>query len=776
MNILHAALEYKALVGGVGYVTQGLTQSLNRQGNSTSIVTPGYDVYFTKHYQQEDLEFVTKIKHVYKGKIVESQIHRVKHHVEGADPVFHYLISPTRGSIAEHILDIREDNNIYQSLPWSNSTDRMEYFNSALAGMLRLPSSIPTFDIFHAHAWHTGLASVLAKEFETLTKWKSLYNNNAQTLKKIPHIISTIHMLRSPDHAELRKPEAISSMLKSVGLPDNFANKFPKWKNYINNKFLKRVVLALLYADHITGVSQGLVKELTGDNPQGLDDLFKFFKAEKRITGILNGIQHSKYDATSAENLGEYALDPNNISASKQRIKELLAAKYPKLDPNKIWFCYIARFAKEKGVEWLKTAATAIAEEGGVFIVMGKHVVQKIDNGELKPMYRDLIDELREMPNVFVIDDQQLQDEIGHLVRASVDGISVFSDNEAFGLTIPEGFAHAAPVIGPNIQGVPDSIKDLRLTPNGNGFLYDDKRRSLSIPKAIKAAFTFLREQKAKGTLDSFLKKLLEYSKQFDWDKNSGPKYNELYNRTIASPLLTAEKIHPASSKLLLPQYAVQTAGISIKPDHIFCIGFNKSGTSALDAFFRANKVLALHHAINYRTLASIMFENYKSKKPLLTGIERFTVFSDIEDIYHVKGPLYAQQFYRELERQYPNSKFILNTRDKDAWLRSRQAHIDPSTNMRYVDVLCTRYKCTEEELIARWSAEWDQYHIEVLNYFKDKPNKLHVFDLDDPNAIKKLCESLPEFNLDPSKFTVVNKTQPHPNATKEISTQTFSP
>ncbi|WP_445365621.1 sulfotransferase [Microbulbifer sp. ANSA001] len=164
----------------------------------------------------------------------------------------------------------------------------------------------------------------------------------------------------------------------------------------------------------------------------------------------------------------------------------------------------------------------------------------------------------------------------------------------------------------------------------------------------------------------------------------------------------------------------------------VFQIGFNKCGTTSLNHFFLRNGYKAIHW--DHGNLALQIEDNYLHRRPLLSGYEDFDFFSDMELVS--SRCLYAfEKYYQELDRQYPGSLFILNTRPVDKWIKSRLNHGDGSYLRRFEQI----YSCNREGVIDRWKYEWYKHHSNVLQYFYGRENFL-LFDIenDDGSKIKK--------------------------------------
>ena len=98
------------------------------------------------------------------------------------------------------------------------------------------------------------------------------------------------------------------------------------------------------------------------------------------------------------------------------------------------------------------------------------------------------------------------------------------------------------------------------------------------------------------------------------------------------------------------------------KPHKVFCVGFQKTGTTSMEA---ALEILGYRTASIYGRdwpLARLQAE-YVSH-----GLDLATRYDAVQDM---PWPL----IYRELDAAFPGSKFILTWRDTDRWLASITGH-----------------------------------------------------------------------------------------------------
>lgn len=199
----------------------------------------------------------------------------------------------------------------------------------------------------------------------------------------------------------------------------------------------------------------------------------------------------------------------------------------------------------------------------------------------------------------------------------------------------------------------------------------------------------------------------------------------------------------------------------------IFQIGFNKTGTSSLHNLFKnyTNPKLQSVHWDN-GLLAYSMLINKINNKPLLSGkYESYNFFSDMECVY-TKDNIFHWLFiymddFKTLDVQYPNSKFILNIRDKTNWLKSRAVHRNNSP-VSYIDSHKIYYKCKSyDDVIKIWSDQYDTHIKNVIDYFHGRSDDLLVFDIEkDPfqkfsnffiqSNIQFTIDSLPHINKTP--------------------------
>ena len=159
----------------------------------------------------------------------------------------------------------------------------------------------------------------------------------------------------------------------------------------------------------------------------------------------------------------------------------------------------------------------------------------------------------------------------------------------------------------------------------------------------------------------------------------------------------------------------------------IFQIGFNRCGTRSIDHFFKLHGLKTIHWARGY--LAKSIKADLTAGTIPLENWPDVNVFSDMESIH---GMIEGYKYFRELHVHYPDALFILNTRNGEAWIRSRHAH----TAGNYTDQYRQFYGYDNiESVFDRWRRDWYEHHAAVLSYFSGAfSERLFVWDITQPD------------------------------------------
>ena len=133
--------------------------------------------------------------------------------------------------------------------------------------------------------------------------------------------------------------------------------------------------------------------------------------------------------------------------------------------------------------------------------------------------------------------------------------------------------------------------------------------------------------------------------------------------------------------------------------------------------------------------IKEIIENNYLAGDNIIKGLEGYDAFSDWD------RPPYTVDIVKEFYKQYPDSIYILNTRDLDGWLNSRENHVRKNQERKR--------KNPDEDIgwlkIDRngWEIEFNNHYSEVSKYFEARKGNLLVFDVTKGDDWEKLCPFL---------------------------------
>lgn len=150
---------------------------------------------------------------------------------------------------------------------------------------------------------------------------------------------------------------------------------------------------------------------------------------------------------------------------------------------------------------------------------------------------------------------------------------------------------------------------------------------------------------------------------------------------------------------------------------YVFNIGLNRAGTSSLNDALNYLGISSLHHRFKGERLTTIIKKNQEKGQRLFYGLENFTAFTDFS----------GWDYYKTLDEQYPNSKFIMTYRDLYSWLDSRERHV--KTHGGIVNR-------------ARWEKQYKEKIPEIFNYFRNRKDFL-IINIPEGEGWAKLCPFL---------------------------------
>lgn len=161
----------------------------------------------------------------------------------------------------------------------------------------------------------------------------------------------------------------------------------------------------------------------------------------------------------------------------------------------------------------------------------------------------------------------------------------------------------------------------------------------------------------------------------------------------------------------------------------VFVVGLSKTGTTSLHAGLELMGLRALH--------------NPESMLRLENGALRFSPALAAD--YDALSDLPIAVFFRELDRAFPGSRFILTTRDEESWLASCANHFDASVfrpNAVVRKLMEAAYGTAEFDA-TRFREALRRHDADVGDYFAKRPGDLLIVDIAEADKWKPLSEFL---------------------------------
>lgn len=170
-------------------------------------------------------------------------------------------------------------------------------------------------------------------------------------------------------------------------------------------------------------------------------------------------------------------------------------------------------------------------------------------------------------------------------------------------------------------------------------------------------------------------------------------------------------------------------------PTRIFGIGMHKTATTSL------------HLAMKILHFNSAHWTSAHWAKAIWEEIRVWGKSSTLEKSYHLCD-LPIPMLFRELDKGYPGSKFILTLLNEEIWVKAAEIHwsyknrfraawdSDPFTHKVHQALYGQRH-FEREVFLARYR----RHNAEVLEHFKDRPDDLLVMNMSDGAGWKELCQ-----------------------------------
>jgi hypothetical protein len=163
----------------------------------------------------------------------------------------------------------------------------------------------------------------------------------------------------------------------------------------------------------------------------------------------------------------------------------------------------------------------------------------------------------------------------------------------------------------------------------------------------------------------------------------------------------------------------------------IFGIGLSRTGTVSLTAALTELGIAARHYP-----------DDPKTQEELRAGHYRLSILDEVQALTDIP----VAPFYRELDRSFPGSRFILTTRDPERWLASFERHFEMYIEHRRTEyddfILACVYGCLHFSP-ERFLDVKERHEADVRRYFAGRPGDLLELDASKGGGWEPLCEFL---------------------------------
>lgn len=162
----------------------------------------------------------------------------------------------------------------------------------------------------------------------------------------------------------------------------------------------------------------------------------------------------------------------------------------------------------------------------------------------------------------------------------------------------------------------------------------------------------------------------------------------------------------------------------------VICIGAPKTGTTSLSF-----ALLMLGYKTSLAGFSRMPTEfSYQSICDfVLSDSEHFDAMQDT--------PWYC--FYKDLDKKYPNSKFILTIRNTDSWYTSWINMFNRDNKYHKLTKFLFFEGKTLKHNKENYIAQYEKRNSEIINYFKDRPENLLILNLEKGIGWNELCTFL---------------------------------
>ncbi len=161
---------------------------------------------------------------------------------------------------------------------------------------------------------------------------------------------------------------------------------------------------------------------------------------------------------------------------------------------------------------------------------------------------------------------------------------------------------------------------------------------------------------------------------------------------------------------------------MTMKETSVFGIGFHKTATTSLaGALHRLGYTVTGPDGVDNSNIAN------EARDLVFTLAEKYNACQDNPWPF----------FYKDLDKKYPGSKFILTRRPSEKWVKSLVRHFGKKDTPMREWIYGVGHPEGHEELYIE---RYETHNREVEVYFRNRPDDLLVFELTEGDGWEKLC------------------------------------
>ena len=473
MRILYVASEATPFIatGGLADVAGSLPRAIRSKQHACRVVVPLYSSI--KPELREKMQFVCSFyvplgwRNQYCG-VFESNYNGVKYYFLDNEYYF------------------KRDGGIYG---FYDDAERFAFFSKAVCEMIQYVDFDP--EILHCNDWQTAMTPVYLNLFyRHLDKYKNIKT------------VFTIHNI------QYQGKYGMEIATDVLGLPYYAA------PTMLYDGCLNMMKAAIEVCDYVTTVSPTYAKEITDPwFAHGLDRLLR--ANQHKLMGILNGIDTQSYnpgaDPALYANYGPETIDRKYVN--KTELQKTMGLKQ---DKDTMLVGVVTRFVAHKGIDLIQY----IYEE------LMKRELQVVALGSGDYIFESFFQEMQaKYPGKTAVRIGFIPD-LARKIYAGADCFLMPSKSEPCGLAQMVSLRYGTLPIVRETGGLKDSITDMGLSLEGNGFTfktYNAHDRLGAIDRA--AGLYYNREVWPKAVQKAM-------TCDFSWDRSAG-EYIDMYHRIL---------------------------------------------------------------------------------------------------------------------------------------------------------------------------------------------------------------------------------------------------